>query len=230
MIDRYATSEEIIATLGDPEIAEAVSFAGLEGLTRSIISGYDDKSQWLTNNLELKHKKRKGGERAGIVDALEMVLNREMATESPNLDQTLTELAKLRNSTMHTDLRSDPDQANAYHRWNASQALIEALLLNKMGLERIPNRTATQLSPLWVWMCTKTSARKPFCRTNAKAAENGRGRSATTDVTKTFAANAGNTTTRLGVLSPYIRLRSDHNVEPRGNLHGRQTARYAVLS
>ena len=71
-----------------------------------------------------------------------MVLNREMATESPNLGQTLAELANLRNSTMHTDLRSDPDEANAYHRWNASQALVEALLLNKMGLERIPNRTA----------------------------------------------------------------------------------------
>ena len=142
VIDRYATSEEIIATLGDPEIAEAVSFAGLEGLTRSIISGYDDKSQWLTNNLELKRKRRQNGERAGIADAIEMVLDREMATETPNLNQTLTELAKLRNSTMHTDLRSDPDQANAYYRWNASQALIEALLLNKMGLERIPNRTA----------------------------------------------------------------------------------------
>ena len=62
VIDRYATSEEIIATLRAPEIAEAVSFAGLEGLTRSIISGYDDNSQWLTDNLELKHKSRKGGE------------------------------------------------------------------------------------------------------------------------------------------------------------------------
>ena len=142
VINRYATSEEIIATLDDPETAEAVSFAGLEGLTRSIISGYDDKSQWLTNNLELKRKKRKGGDRAGIVDAIDMVLNHEMATESPNLDQTLAELAKLRNSTMHTDLSSHPDQANAYHRWNASQALIEFLFLGKMGLERIPNRTA----------------------------------------------------------------------------------------
>lgn len=142
VIDRYATSEEIIATLGDPEIAEAVSFAGLEGLTRSIISGYSDKDQWLKSNLELKRKKRPNGEKAGVADAIEMVLNREMGAETPNLNQTLTELTNLRNSTMHTDLHSDPDQDDAYCRWNASQALIEALLLNKMGLERIPNRTA----------------------------------------------------------------------------------------
>ena len=32
-------------------------------------------------------------------------------------------------------------RSNAYHRWNASQALIEILLLSKMGLKEIPNRT-----------------------------------------------------------------------------------------
>ena len=142
VIDSYAKSEEIIATLGDPEIAEAVSFAGLDGLVRSIISGYNNKDQWLNSKLELDPKlPNKGGGRAGIIDAIEMVLKRELGTNNPKLTESLSRLAKLRNSTAHTDLQSDPDWSNAYHGWNASQALIEILLLSKMGLAGIPNRT-----------------------------------------------------------------------------------------
>ena len=142
VIDRYATSEEIIATFGDSETAQAVSFAGLEGLTRSIISRYSDRNQWLNRKLELdpKSPKRDGG-KAGIIDAIEMVLRRELATDNPELPDHLSQLAKLRNSTSHTDLQSDPDWENAYHRWNASQALIEILLLRQMRLGAIPNRT-----------------------------------------------------------------------------------------
>ena len=140
VIDKYVKSEEIIATFGDSEIAGAVSFAGLDGLTRSIINGYDDKNQWLNSKLELKLPK-KGGGKTGIVDAIEMVLRRELATSNPELTKPLKQLANLRNSTVHTDLQSDPDRPNAYHRWNASQALIEILLLAKMGLKEIPNRT-----------------------------------------------------------------------------------------
>ena len=43
---------------------------------------------------------------------------------------------------MHVDLKSDEDWQNAFHRWNSSQALIEILLLGKMGLTQIPNRTS----------------------------------------------------------------------------------------
>ena len=142
VIDKYATGEEIFATSGDSENAGAVSFAGLEGLTRSIINGYDDRNQWLNCNLELQPKSPKeGGGKAGIVDAIEMVLRRELGTSNRELTKSLKQLANLRNSTVHTDLQSDPDRTNAYHRWNASQALIEMLLLAKMGLKKIPNRT-----------------------------------------------------------------------------------------
>ena len=142
VIDKYAESEEIIATLGNPETAETVSFSGLDGLVRSIISGYPEKDQWLDNRLQLKSNWRKDdGGRAGIVDAIEMVLKRELGTKNPKLAESLSRLAKLRNSTSHTDLRSDPDWSDAYHRWNASQALIEILLLSKLGLKEIPNRT-----------------------------------------------------------------------------------------
>ena len=142
VIDKYVTSEEIIATLGDSEIAGAVSFAGLDGLTRSIISGYDDKNQWLNSKLGLKSRlPKKGGGRTDIVDAIGTVLKRELATLNPELTKPLKQLKNLRNATVHTDLQSDPDRTNAYHRWNASQALIEFLLLAKMGLKEIPNRT-----------------------------------------------------------------------------------------
>ena len=141
VIDRYATSEEIIATLGDPETAEAVSFAGLDGLTRSIISRYSDKNLWLDSKLRLKRRRRANGEPAGITDAIEKVLKQELATNNPELMKSLSRLAHLRNSTAHTDLLSHPDWPDSYHRWNASQALTEILLLSKMGLKEIPNRT-----------------------------------------------------------------------------------------
>ena len=66
VIDKYATSEEIFAAFGDSEIAGTVSFAGLDGLTRSIINGYDDKNQWLNSKLELKSRrpKKDGGKQA----------------------------------------------------------------------------------------------------------------------------------------------------------------------
>ena len=54
VIDQYAKSEEIMGTLREPAIAASVSFASLEGLTRSIISTYAQKSQWLKNDLSLK--------------------------------------------------------------------------------------------------------------------------------------------------------------------------------
>ena len=143
VIDRYAASEEIIGTLGDVEIAEAVSFAAIDGLTRSIISEYSDKDQWLDNKLKLKDDlKRENGEDAGIVDAIELVLKRELGTENPNLRKMLGRLAGLRNSTVHTNLRSNPDMSKVYYRWTASQMLIEVLLLSKLGLKEIPNRTA----------------------------------------------------------------------------------------
>ena len=142
VIDKYVKSEEIFSTLGDSEIAGAVSFAGLEGLTRSIINECGDRNQWLNSKLELKSRlPKKDGRKAGIVDAIEVVLRQKLGTSNPELTTPLKQLANLRNSTVHTDLQSDPDRTDAYHRWNASQALIEILLLAKMGLKEIPNRT-----------------------------------------------------------------------------------------
>ena len=142
VIGQYAISEEIMADLGSPGAAEAMSFAGLDGLARSIISGYNDKDEWLNGKLQLDPKERKqDGSRAGIVDAIELVLRRELGTNNPHLTESLRQLARLRNATDHTDLQSDVDWSDAYYGWNASQALVEILLLSKMGLEEIPNRT-----------------------------------------------------------------------------------------
>ena len=136
IIDKYAASEETMGTLGEAEIAASVSFAALEGLTRSIISTYSDKHQWLDNRLRL----RKG--KGGIVKAVEMVAEREFGRQSKTFRKASEEVYKVRNATMHMDLMADEDRRNAYHRWNSSQALIEILLLGKMGLQHIPNRTA----------------------------------------------------------------------------------------
>ena len=59
VIDHYVTSEEIVGTLGTTSvfsIAASVSFSALEGLTRSIISEYQDRDQWLRGNLEKDEK------------------------------------------------------------------------------------------------------------------------------------------------------------------------------
>ena len=122
--------------LGEAEIAASVSFAALEGLTRSIISTYADKDQWLDNHLRLNRDK------GGIVKAVEMVAAREFGRHSNTFRKASKEVYRVRNATMHMDLISDEDRRNAYHRWNSSQALIEILLLGKMGLQHIPNRTA----------------------------------------------------------------------------------------
>ena len=135
VIQQYIASEEIIGTLDQSAIAASVSFAALEGLTRSIISTYPDADQWLSSDLSLKRGK-------GIVNAIEMVARREFAPHSEVFRKASDEIKKVRNDTMHVDLKSDEDWQNAYHRWNSSQALIEILLLGKMGLTQIPNRTS----------------------------------------------------------------------------------------
>lgn len=135
VIRQYIASEEIIGTLGEEAIAASVSFAALEGLTRSIISTYPDSDQWLKSDLSLKPRK-------GIVDAIEMVAGREFAPHNAGFRKAGDEIKRVRNDTMHVDLESDEDWLNAYHRWNSSQALIEILLLSKLGLTEIPNRTS----------------------------------------------------------------------------------------
>ena len=135
VIYQYAASEEIMGTLGEHAIAASVSFASLEGLIRSIISTYQDKDQWLKKDLSLKRGK-------GILQAIEMVAKQEFGIHSDTFKKASDEIRKVRNSTMHLDLKVPEDSESAYHRWNSSQALIEILLLSKMGLETIPNRTA----------------------------------------------------------------------------------------
>ena len=135
VINYYVISEEILETLGESTTAASVSFSALEGLTRSIISTYQDRDQWLRENLRLKSGKR-------ILDAIEMVAQRELGEHSKVFRSASQKIREVRNATMHLDLVSDEDPMNALFRWNASQALIEILLLTKMGMTEIPNRTA----------------------------------------------------------------------------------------
>ena len=134
VIYQYAASEEIMATLGEAAIAASVSFASLEGLTRSIISIHADRDQWLNKDLSLKRGKH-------IIEAIEWIAKRAFGTHSDTFKRASDNIRKIRNSTMHLDLTVLVGAENAYHRWNASQALIEVLLLSMMGLEQIPNRT-----------------------------------------------------------------------------------------
>ena len=131
----YILSEEIAGTLQEDTTAASVSFSALEGLTRSIISTYQDRNQWLREDLRLKQGKR-------ILNAIEMVTQREFGKHSEVFAMASRQIRDVRNATMHLDLTSDEDPRNAYFRWNASQALIEILLLKKMGMTEIPNRTA----------------------------------------------------------------------------------------
>ncbi|KKZ10289.1 MAG: hypothetical protein TQ37_08935 [Candidatus Synechococcus spongiarum 15L] len=143
IIRHYILSEEIIGTLqvvGITTIAASVSFSALEGLTRSIISTYPDKDQWLKEDLSLKKKQGKG-----ILDAIEMVAEREFGKHSEVFKMASQQIREVRNATMHLDLRLEEDLRedlrNAIYRWNSSQALIEILLLKKLGMTNIPNRT-----------------------------------------------------------------------------------------
>ena len=138
VIRKYVTSE----TLGHSERAEmleeaaSVSFAGLEGLTRLIISTYACRDKWLTQNLQLRGRR-------GIRAALEMVIKKELGGL---VDQStlVSALASVRNSTVHTDLMTDiEDYMEIHFRWEQCQFLIEALMLARLGLKEIPNRTAS---------------------------------------------------------------------------------------
>ena len=133
VIRAYVASEEIANMLSQYEIAESVSFSALEGLTKSIISTYIDvKDQWLNDELKLKQGK-------GIKKAIELVAKCEIG--STYLNDTIDKIATLRNDTMHLDLKAEGNPKNAFFRWNNSQSLIEAILLAKLGLTSVPNRT-----------------------------------------------------------------------------------------
>ena len=135
VIDAYVASEEIMGTLFAPDLAASISFASLEGLTRSFISTYETKEEWLNSDLSLRRNKR-------IIDAIEMVARREFGSHSETFKRAADQVRHVRNATMHVDLESELDAQNASHRWNSSQALVEILILNRLGLSEIPNRTA----------------------------------------------------------------------------------------
>ena len=134
VITQYADSEEIIGTLGRPTIAASLSFAGIEGLTRSIISMLPSKDEWLDENLSLKRGK-------GIIAAIETAAQEYFGKNSTTFKLAGREINAIRNATFHTDLTITESQEHAYYRWQASQSLIEALLLAQLGLNAIPNRT-----------------------------------------------------------------------------------------
>ena len=138
VIRKYVTSE----TLGHSERGEileeaaSVSFSGLEGLTRLIISTYTCRDKWLKRNLQFRRGKR-------IRAALDMVIKNELGGL---VDQStlLSALASVRNSTVHTDLMTDiDDYVEIDFRWEQCQFLIESLLLARLGLKEIPNRTSS---------------------------------------------------------------------------------------
>ena len=134
VITQYADSEEIIGTLGRPTIAASLSFAGIEGLTRSIISMLPSKAEWLDGNLSLKRGK-------GIIAAIETAAQEYFGKNSTIFKQASLEINAIRNATFHTGLTITESQADAHYRWQASQCLIEGLLLVQLGLNSIPNRT-----------------------------------------------------------------------------------------
>lgn len=134
VITQYADSEEIIGTLGRPTIAASLSFAGLEGLTRSIISMLPSKDEWLDENLSLKRGK-------GIIAAIEAAAQEYFGKNSATFKQASLEISAIRNAAFHTDLTMTESEKDAHYRWQASQFLIEALLLVQLGLNSIPNRT-----------------------------------------------------------------------------------------
>ena len=71
-----------------------------------------------------------------------MVLNKELGGLIDQ-DTMVSALASVRNATAHTDLESDVDDYTEIHfRWEQCQFLIEALVLARLGLNEIPNRTA----------------------------------------------------------------------------------------
>ena len=135
IIEQYTSSEEVMGTLRDSSLAASISFAALDGLIRSMISTYSCKNEWLKVDLSLKRGK-------SIRKAIELVANQELRRGSKTFQKAAKEISKIRNATFHTDLGSDEDPRNAYYRWQASQALVEILLLVNMGLTEIPNRTA----------------------------------------------------------------------------------------
>lgn len=136
VIRHYFVREEIVGTLHDCTAAASVSFSALEGLTRSIINTYPDRDQWLKKDLSLKQKQGRG-----ILNAIEMVAEREFGKHSEVFKMASQRIREVRNSTVHLDLTSNDDRRNTFYRWNDSQALIEILLLKKLGMEKIPNRT-----------------------------------------------------------------------------------------
>lgn len=142
VIHYYICSEEIAGTLHEYTAAASVSFSALEGLTRSIISTYSDGDQWLEKDLRLKRGK-------GILDAIEMVARQEFGDNySKVFKMASKKIREIRNATMHLDLSSgsgsdsDEDLKDTFYRWNISQALIEILLLKKLGImKETYNRT-----------------------------------------------------------------------------------------
>ena len=141
VIQAYVHSEEIANLLRRYQVAEAVSLSSLEGLTKSVISTYEQeiREQWLNKNLELKHPKHASGKRQGLKDAIELVAKRELG--STQLNVILEQITKLRNTTVHLDLNAEEGLENAYFRWQNCQSLVEVILLATLGLKEIPNRT-----------------------------------------------------------------------------------------
>lgn len=134
VITQYADSEEIVGTLGRPTIAASLSFAGLEGLTRSIISVLPSRDQWLDADLSLKRGK-------SIIAVIEVAAQQYFGKDSATFKQASLEISAIRNAAFHTDLTMTESAKDAHYRRQASQFLIEALLLVQLGLNAIPNRT-----------------------------------------------------------------------------------------
>ena len=137
VIRKYITSE-MLGHMGRAELFEeaaSISFAGLEGLTRSIISTYPCKDKWLRRNLRLRQGKH-------ISPVIEMVIKKELGG-LVDQDTLVSALASIRNATAHTDLGPDnSDYTKVVLRWQQCQFLVEAVVLARLGLKTIRNRTS----------------------------------------------------------------------------------------
>ena len=104
-------SETIMGSLGLVEESTTLSFSGLEGLTRSLISTYPCRDRCLNEKtLSFKRGRR-------IQEAIELVIERELGKVHQQ-EVLVKAMRDVRNSTAHTDLNSDePEPQETYYRW-----------------------------------------------------------------------------------------------------------------
>ena len=130
VIDHYAMSEEIMGTLGETansRIGQLCRTGGVNTfvhqhlrLSEPMAEEGPEPETWKGN-----YQRNRNGRQG-----------RTWCPRKRCFKQASQDIYNVRNQTMHLDLKADEDAKNAYHRWNSSQALIEILMLAKIGPDR----------------------------------------------------------------------------------------------